>query len=130
MSERPHPSLGELVAPDDAYAFVALVELMDSLGSRFIVKSPEDVGYAGATLPEWCDDVIVAWFELIVAAYLGVASGHHLYACTECCHSMLLASARKGRRCPACTAAGAVTHRLPLHFVNPPRRRPAQKKAS
>ena len=65
-------------------------------------------------------DVIAAWFDLIVSAYAGVASGHHLYACTECCFPMLLTSARKGRRCPVCDTAGAITYRLPVHFVDPP----------
>ena len=129
MSERPHPSLGELVDPQESYAFVALVELMDSLGCRFVVKSSDDLGTAGPELPPWCITVATEWFDFIVAAHAGIATGHHLYTCTECCFSMLLVSARKGRRCPACGAAAAMTHKLPIHFADPPaRRKPAPKR--
>lgn len=122
MSDLP-PILAELARPDDSVSFAALVELMDSLGCRFIVKSPDNLGTDGAALPAWCSAVIATWFDVIVSAYVGVASGHELYACAECCFPMLLLRSRRGRACPSCDTKGAMTYRLPIHFVDPPPRR-------
>lgn len=108
---------------NELHCFVALVELMDSFGCRFHVTSRDQLDYVGPTLPAWCDDVIVAWFDVIVAAWIAAADRFRLYACTTCLFAMLLTDARKGRRCPACGAERAMTHPLPIHFVNPPARR-------
>jgi hypothetical protein len=116
------PPLGELLRPDDPVAFVAVIELMDSLGVRFVVEPPDGLGQIGPQLPDWCADVIGAWFDFVVRAFVGHASGHRAYCCTACCFPMLMPAERKGRRCPACGAVKAMTHRLPIRFVNPPRR--------
>lgn len=124
------PGSASALEAEEHHALAALIELMDGLGASFVMKPPDEVGVVGAELPAWCDAVVRRWCELIVDAYAGVASGHHLYACSACCFPMLLLSARAGRRCPVCNAKGAMTYRLPVRFVDPPlRRKPAPKRS-
>jgi hypothetical protein len=112
----PHHSIGELLDPTEPVAFVALIELMDSLGCRFVVNSSDDVGYDGPLIPAWCGHVASTWFDLILTAHTATTTGHHLHACQECCWPMLLTADRKHRRCPICNQ-GTMTRRLPIRFT-------------
>jgi hypothetical protein len=109
---------------DDPAGLVAVLAIMDSSGCRFIVKPPDGLGQDGPLLPAWCDDVIAEWFELIVAAFRGQATGHRLYGCGSCGWLMMLSRERRIRACPICAKAHTMAE-LAVRFVDPPTRRRA-----